>query len=308
MDRTAPEPDVERLHPEFDAAAVIKVIRRGMRRLSRQIHQGSTCPNPTTCDACDGLVLDGYERVLAAFKDTPGRDGWTPGYIVACARQALPDAVRKRMSRAGLVAKPDRWLGQRSFLPDAPELGRVLVIASVLSVGYFTVIPVANGQAEVTEESLQRLLTGLRCAKGGFASLRHAWRTHGGDAATTAELKTAYRQALDAWRHEDQGGEPVAERGPDVADRLVVYDGADPVRRLRLTRNGTRWSWRRGACSDRVSAPTLWGGNGSGRRITRPGPSRSCFPMTRDHRVLRAAVGQRTVVGGFDVFPWRPKR
>jgi len=77
------------------------------------------------------------------------------------------------------------------------------------------------------------------------------------------------------------GGEPVAERGPDVADRLVVNDGADPVRRLRLTRNGTRWSWRRGAFLDRVSAPTLWVGNGSGRRITRPGPSRSCFPMTR---------------------------
>lgn len=153
------------------------------------------------CLVCDELALDAQERVVAAWQRHPEREPWTQARIVSCAQSVLADRVRSRLSAAGLVARPERWLDQRSFLPHVDPTGRVLLVALIVSVGYYTCIPTAGGRVRLGPAVVSPLVDGVR--RNAFASaLTRAWPDDSNGkaepdlAASTGHLAAA----LVAWR------------------------------------------------------------------------------------------------------------
>ncbi|GAA3386152.1 hypothetical protein [Cryptosporangium minutisporangium] len=203
-----------RLTPERDTAEVARVVWSALTRQRQQLHQGRRCSatrSPLLRDAhsqhclvCDELALDAQERVVAAWQRQPEREAWTQARIVSCAQSVLADRVRSRLSAAGLVARPERWLDQRSFLPHVDPTGRVLLVALIVSVGYYTCIPTAGGRVRLGPTVVAPLVDGVR--RGAFASaLTRAWpdAPDGTDGKAEPDLAAStghLAAALVAWR------------------------------------------------------------------------------------------------------------
>jgi len=197
-----------RLAPDRDTAELARVIWGALTRQRQQLHQGRRCgasrspllrdAHSQHCLVCDELALDAQERVVIAWQRQADREPWTQARIVSCAQSVLADRVRSRLSAAGLVARPERWLDQRSFLPHVDPAGRVLLVALIVSAGYYTCIPTAGGRVRLSPEVVTPLIDGVR--RGAFASaLTKAWPA--GDAEP--DLGTAaghLAAALVAWR------------------------------------------------------------------------------------------------------------
>ncbi|SHN28932.1 hypothetical protein [Cryptosporangium aurantiacum] len=196
-----------RLTPDRDTAEVARVVWTALTRQRQQLHQGRRCTASRSpllrnahsqhCLVCDELALDAQERVVAAWQRQPAREPWTQARIVSCAQSVLADRVRTRLSVAGLVARPERWLDQRSFLPHVDPTGRVLLVALIVSVGYYTCIPTSGGRVRLGPAVVAPLVDGVR--RGAFASaLTRAWPTDAEpDLAACAGHLAA---ALIAWR------------------------------------------------------------------------------------------------------------
>lgn len=123
----------DRLDPERDTIAFWDAVEAGLKNARRQLHRGRPCRQPADCELCADLVSTVHGDVFAIYR-TRGVDGWSSAYVKAAARNAYADRVRSRMARVGLVAKPERWLTQTSFLPEQKPAERALVVATVLSV------------------------------------------------------------------------------------------------------------------------------------------------------------------------------
>ena len=196
-----------RLRIDQDLAELARVVWNALARQRQQLHQGRRCfatRSPVLRDAsarhcliCDELALDAQERVIAAWKRQPVRESWTQARVVSCAQSVLADRVRARLSASGLVARPERWLDQRSFLPRTHPAGRALVVALVVSAGYYTCIPTATGRLRLSAAVVAPLVDGVR--RGAFASpVTRAWaEADVSDLATAVELLT---DALRTWR------------------------------------------------------------------------------------------------------------
>ncbi|MFI5955117.1 hypothetical protein [Cryptosporangium sp. NPDC051539] len=173
-----------RLAPDQHTTELARVVWSALTRQRQQLHQGRRClatrspllrdPNSQHCLACDELALDAQERVVVAWQRQADREPWTHARIVSCAQSVLADRVRSRLSASGLVARPERWLDQKSFLPHVDPSGRVLLVALIVSVGYYTCIPTAGGRVRLGPAVVSPLVDGVR--RGAFASaLTRAW-------------------------------------------------------------------------------------------------------------------------------------
>lgn len=197
-----------RLAPDRDTAELARVVWGALTRQRQQLHQGRRCSatrSPLLRDAhslhclvCDELALDALERVVVAWHRQPDREPWTQARIVSCAQSVLADRVRTRLSASGLVARPERWLEQKSFLPHVDPVGRVLLVALIVSVGYYTCIPTAGGRVRLAPGVIQPLIDGVR--RGAFASaLTRAWPS-GEDEPDLGTAAGHLAAALVAWR------------------------------------------------------------------------------------------------------------
>jgi hypothetical protein len=152
MAKQAPPP---RLVLDRDLAELARVVWNALARQRQQLHQGRRC-------------LATRSPVLAAWRRQPVREAWSQARVVSCAQSVLADRVRTRLSAAGLVARPERWLDQRSFLPDTQPAGRALLVALVVSAGYYTCIPTQAGELRLPGPVVAPLIDGIR--KGAFAT------------------------------------------------------------------------------------------------------------------------------------------
>lgn len=177
-------PAPTRLTPDRDLAELARVVWNALARQRQQLHQGRRCfatrspvlrgASARHCLVCDELALDAQERVIAAWQRQPVREAWTQARVVSCAQSVLADRVRSRLSAAGLVARPERWLDQRSFLPETDQGGRALLVALVVSVGYYTCVPTVAGRLRITGAVVAPLVDGVR--RGAFAAaVTRAW-------------------------------------------------------------------------------------------------------------------------------------
>lgn len=216
-----------RLAPDRDTAELARVVWSALARQRQQLHQGRRClasrspvlrdPHSPHCLVCDELALDAQERVVVAWQRQPEREPWTQARVASCAQSVLADRVRSRLSAAGLVARPERWIDQRSFLPKADPVGRVLVVALIVSVGYYTYVPTEAGQVRLSSAVVTPLLDGVR--RGAFAStLTRAWGDVEIDVPAAVERLAA---ALAAWRV-DRPGQYAALVGLAEANRTVL--------------------------------------------------------------------------------------
>ncbi|WP_344650780.1 hypothetical protein [Cryptosporangium japonicum] len=196
-----------RLAPDQDSAEVARVVWGALTRQRQQLHQGRRCTatrSPLLRDAhsqhclvCDELALDAQERVVVSWQRQAEREAWTHARIVSCAQSVLADRVRTRLSASGLVARPERWLDQKSFLPHVDPAGRVLLVALIVSVGYYTCIPTAGGRVRLGPQVVQPLIDGVR--RGAFASaLTRAWPSD--DEPDLGKAAGHLAGALVAWR------------------------------------------------------------------------------------------------------------
>ncbi|MGH3940495.1 MAG: hypothetical protein ACRDTG_18025 [Pseudonocardiaceae bacterium] len=192
------ESGVGALCAERDALAFRRVVERALFSARRQLHRGRRCPGES-CDPCAEVVGAAYEVALLAYRAEANPHGWSPAKIAAVARNAYIDRVRRRLSASGIGARPQRWLGQRSFLPEETSAGRVLVVGIVLAVGYFSVVPSAGTRILVDDDVLGRVLDGLRPGAGGLAAARQYW-TYRSDRDSVPELRRHAESALAAWR------------------------------------------------------------------------------------------------------------
>ncbi|TQS43586.1 hypothetical protein [Cryptosporangium phraense] len=195
-----------RLAPDRDTTELARVVWSALTRQRQQLHQGRRClatrspllrdPNSQHCLVCDELALDAQERVVVAWQRQPDREPWTHARVVSCAQSVLADRVRSRLSASGLVARPERWLDQKSFLPHVDPTGRVLLVALIVSVGYYTCVPTAGNRVRLSPSVVSPLVDGVR--RGAFASaLTRAWPEDEPDLGTAAGHLAA---ALVAWR------------------------------------------------------------------------------------------------------------
>lgn len=180
-----------------DALEFRRVVKGALFRARRQLHRGRQCPGES-CDPCADMVGAAYEVALRAYRAEADPCGWSPAKIAAVARNAYIDWVRRRLSENGIGARPERWLGQRSFLPEQPSAGRALVVAVVFSIGYFSVLPSAGTRIVLNDDVLGRLLDGLRPGSGVLAVVRRYW-TYRSDRDNVAELRRDAEAALSAW-------------------------------------------------------------------------------------------------------------
>ncbi|MGQ0773630.1 MAG: hypothetical protein ACT4NY_04285 [Pseudonocardiales bacterium] len=183
---------------ERDALAFRQVVERALFSARRQLHRGRRCPGES-CDPCAEVIGAAYDAALLAYRAEAALRGWRPRKIAAVARNAYIDRVRRRLSDSGIGARPDRWLGQRSFLPEETPPGRAFVVALVLAVGYFSVVPSAGTRIVVDDDVLGRMLDGLRPGTGSLAAVRRYW-TYRSDRDSVAELRRDAERALAAWR------------------------------------------------------------------------------------------------------------
>lgn len=198
-----------RLTPDEDLAGLARVVWAALARQRQQLHQGRRCfatRSPVLRDAsarhclvCDELALDAQERVIAAWQRQPEREPWTQARVVSTAQSVLADRVRTRMSAAGLVARPERWLDQRSFLPETHPAGRALLVALVVSAGYYTCIPTAAGQLQLGPAVVAPLLDGV--GRGAFSSaVTRAWAASGAQPGDRPGALARLAEAVSTWR------------------------------------------------------------------------------------------------------------
>lgn len=183
---------------ERDALAFRRVVERALFSARRQVHRGRRCPGES-CDPCAEVIGAAYDVALLAYRAEVTPHGWSPGKIATVARNAYHDRVRRRLSDSGIGARPERWLGQRSFLPEETSAGRAFVVTIVLAVGYFSVVPSAGTRIVVDEDVVGRVLDGLRPGAGSLAAVRQYW-TYRSDRDSVAELRCDAERALAAWR------------------------------------------------------------------------------------------------------------
>jgi hypothetical protein len=203
------------LDPERDVGQTASIVWDALSRQRQQLHHGRYCParrspslrNPhdRPCVRCDELALDAQERVITAWRRHrelhPDATAWSPAQIGSCAQSTFADRVRGRLSSGGLVARPERWLAQPTFLPGADPVGRLLVVALVVTVGYYTYLPVGAGRIRVTNQVVQSLVDGLRRRR--FAGALHdVWQAYQGEQYSCAELRDVLDATLERWRAE----------------------------------------------------------------------------------------------------------
>lgn len=221
------------LCPKRDARDFLRAVESGLVNAKKNVHRGRPCTS-TACDLCAELVGSVYEAVFRAYKASGESSGWAFGLITAAARNAYYDRVRRRMVDVGLVARPERWLRKASFLPGESVEGRALVVATVFTVGYYSVLPTAGSRIVVDDDSLARMLDGLR-PSGSLASVRKFW-AYDRRRDRFADVRFWCRNALDTWRRTEpkrygallvlnaMNAEPwlASMDEPRIADRLGV--------------------------------------------------------------------------------------
>lgn len=209
----------EGLCPWRDGREFYAVVERALVKERRQAHRGRGCRREV-CYLCDDLIGCAYEAVLKRYRKSGKAGGWAPGRIASAARTAYRDGVRDRLVTAGVGARPERWLGQKGFLPGVPAAGRALVVVFVLAVGYYSVLPASPTRFLVDDDVLGRALDGLRAGGQGLASVRKYW-TFEGSRESVRELRGVAQWALEEWRRSEPkkylGLLELNERNKDVS-------------------------------------------------------------------------------------------
>ena len=202
------------LHPERDRYDLDELVWKAIVRARRQRHGGRLCGTLLHggCALCDHLHALAVRRVEDDFRKAPDPRGWPAPQIAKRAQYAMRDAVRARLAAAGLGHRPERWLTQASFLPDAARAARVLVVTIIMMIGYGTRLPARDGRLRLTVPDLAWILGRLQHGRNQAVAsaagrsgrtlverFLRAWHAAGGSELELPLLHAQLTDALDEW-------------------------------------------------------------------------------------------------------------